>query len=279
MKLQHSLATAFRSGKPLSILLVASLWIGAVQAQNTNAPKAPAAELPAVAQYPKSDDLFPGKGPAQKGDWFVKAWTERRAEFWRHHEQDKGAVVFLGDSITQGWTGLAHDFPDLKTANRGISGDTTRGILYRLKEDVVDLGPEAVVLLIGTNDIQIGATPEEVADNMREILAALRKAYPKMPVIVCKVMPSDASKSRPADKIIALNALVDGLVKADPRLIGCDTWSIFANADGNCTREEFPDLLHPNRLGYAKWTTALKPIFAQLELRKEKPEAAPAAGN
>jgi len=60
-----------------------------------------------------------------------------------------------------------------------------------------------------------------------------------MPVIVCKVMPSDASKSRPAEKIKALNALVDGLVKADPMLTRCDTWSIFANADGNCTREEF----------------------------------------
>jgi lysophospholipase L1-like esterase len=253
-------------------LLAALACAGVLQAQDTNAPKPVTADLPAVAQYPKSDDLFPGKGPAQKGDWFVKTWTQRRAQFWQTREQDRHAVVFLGDSITQGWKSLAADFPGLKTANRGISGDTTRGILYRLKEDVLDLEPEAVVLLIGTNDIGIGATPEEVAENMRTIVAALEKAYPKMPVIVCKVMPSSETRQRPADKIQALNALVDEIVKSDSLLHRCDTWSIYADANGNAKKEEFPDLLHPNQAGYAAWTAALKPIFARLNLGAKKAE-------
>lgn len=63
-------------------------------------------------------------------------------------EQRDGAV-FLSDSITQGWGNtLGGSFPGLKVANRGISGDTTRGMLLRLKEDVLALEPRAVVLLV-----------------------------------------------------------------------------------------------------------------------------------
>jgi lysophospholipase L1-like esterase len=63
--------------------------------------------------------------------------------------------VFLGDSITQGWNDLASAFPDMKVANRGINGgDTTRGVLIRLQDDVLSLDPAAIVLLIGTNDLE-----------------------------------------------------------------------------------------------------------------------------
>jgi lysophospholipase L1-like esterase len=222
-------------------------------------------ELPAVARFP-DDSAFPGEGPIRKMDWFQNLWRERRLQWWNNRERDRNAVVFLGDSITQGWGSLKQDFPGLKTANRGISGDVTRGVLCRLKEDVLDLDPKAVVLLIGTNDLEENGDPEVIARNVKLILDACRKRYPQMPVIVCKVMPSDASKRRPADKIQRLNALVDEVVKADPLFVRCDTWSIFANADGNAKPEEFPDLLHPNAAGYAKFAAALRPRFAQLGL-------------
>lgn len=214
--------------------------------------------------------MLPGKGPAQKGDWFDKVWTQRRAEFRANKAASHGALVFLGDSITQGWGDPQKYFPEYRCANRGISGDTTRGILYRLQEDVVELQPAAIVLLIGTNDIGIGADPEDVAANIKAILAGLKKSNPKLPVIVCKVMPSDASKQRPADKIQKLNALVDKLVKRNKHWIRCDTWSLFADAAGNAKKEEFPDLLHPNATGYAKWVAALKPILAKLDLKTAK---------
>jgi len=215
-------------------------------------------------------EMLPGKGPAQKGDWFDKVWTARRAEFKANKAASRGALVFLGDSITQGWGDLGQHFPQYRCANRGISGDTTRGVLYRLQEDVLDLAPAAVVLLIGTNDIGLGADPADVAENMAAILAALRRSNPKLPVIVCSVMPSHASKQRPADKIRKLNALVDELVQKDAGCIRCDTWSIFADADGNAKPDEFPDLLHPNAAGYAKWVAALNPILAKLNLPAAK---------
>ena len=180
--------------------------------------------------------------------------------------QDAGAVVFLGDSITQGWSSLDKDFATLKVANRGIGGDTTRGVRYRLNEDVISLHPKAVVLLIGTNDIGLGADPQDVAENIRQILLALRSANAEMPIIVCKVMPRSDGNLHVAGKIQDLNARVDKMVAADSHSYRCDTWSIYADANGNCPQAEFPDRLHPNALGYAKWKAALQPILAGLRL-------------
>jgi hypothetical protein len=73
------------------------------------------------------------------------------------------------------------------------------------------------------------------------------------------------SKEAVARKIQQLNALADATVKEDAQAIPCDTWSIFADGHGTCYRGEFPDLLHPNKVGYAKWATALRPIFAGLK--------------
>jgi lysophospholipase L1-like esterase/poly(3-hydroxybutyrate) depolymerase len=220
-------------------------------------------ELPFVARFP-DDSAFPGQGPIRKWDWFRNLWHERRLAWWNSREKDHGAVVFLGDSITQGWGSLREDFPNLKVANRGISGDLTRGVLYRLKEDVLDLDPKAVVLLIGTNDLEDGGDPETIAQNMKLILARLKAHNPKMPVVVCKVMPSSEKMRRPADKIRKVNALVDDLVKGDPQFIRCDTWTIFANEQADARKEEFPDLLHPNAAGYAKFAEALRPVLTTL---------------
>lgn len=220
---------------------------------------------PSIAKFPP-DSAFPGKGPIRRAAWFQRVWIQRRSAWWRHRAYDHGAVVFLGDSITQGWRDLAKAFPHLHVANRGISGDITRGVLLRLQVDVFQLDPKAIVLLIGTNDLEDNGTPETIAQNVHTILNECHAFNPKMPVIVCKVMPSSPSKNRPAAKIERLNALVDAFVKGNPQFIRCDTWSIYANANGNATRDEFPDLLHPNAAGYAKWAQALRPIFARLDL-------------
>jgi len=163
----------------------------------------------------------------------------------------------------------AADGDHLYARLRRCGGDTSRGVGYRLKGDVLDLQPKAVVLLIGTNDLGLGAEPEVVAKNVTQIIRALRAAGgPQPPVIVCKVMPSDASKQRPADKIRRLNELVDTAIAEakDPQVIRVDTFSIFADENGNARKEEFPDLLHPNPIGYGKWRAALEPVFGKLGL-------------
>jgi lysophospholipase L1-like esterase len=214
---------------------------------------------------PDNDDGLPGKGLIQREDWFRPIWNERRVKWKSRVAEDQGALVFLGDSITQGWGDDFYDmFRGVKTANRGISGDTTRGMLVRLEDDVLVLHPRGVVMLMGTNDIGTGSTPETAAGNVKLILAEFKKHDPKMPIVLCAVLPSSDEKDRPAEKIRQLNRLLAEVVKGDPQVTLVDTWTLFANAEGDAKIEEFPDLLHPNAAGYAKWAAALRPILATL---------------
>ncbi|MEN9636401.1 MAG: hypothetical protein RL077_4805 [Verrucomicrobiota bacterium] len=212
-------------------------------------------------QLPASDAGLPGAGPLRRYDWFQKLWAERRAGWAARVKLDQGALVFLGDSITQGWTELGGMYPGMKTANRGISGDTTRGVLIRLQEDVIALKPSGVVLLIGTNDLEEQAEPAVIAGNLRLILAALKEANPAMPVILNYVFPSSETKQRPAAQIKKLNALYYAAVKDEPQVTVLDTYALFANAQGDAKAEEFPDLLHPNRQAYGKWEAALRLVL------------------
>ena len=224
-------------------------------------------------EIPATDEGLPGTGPIRRYDWFKQLWQQRRSEWAQTAAQDRGAVVFLGDSITQGWGGgLGAAFPGVKVANRGISGDTTRGVLVRLAEDVLALDPAAVVILVGTNDLEEGATPEVAAGNLKLILAAIETHDAKTPIVLCQVFPSSASMKRAADAIKAMNALYLAAVKGDPRVTYVETWPLFANEQGDAKKEEFPDLLHPNEVGYAKWAAALRPVFATLGLAETADE-------
>ncbi len=222
---------------------------------------------------PPTDEGLPGAGPIRRYDWFQRLWRERRSAWAQSAERDRHAVVFLGDSITQGWGGgLGAAFPGIKVTNRGISGDTTRGVLIRLDEDVLAIDPTAVVLLIGTNDLEEGASPETIVGNVRLIVEALERHDPAMPIVVCQVFPSSATKKRPVEKIRAVNSLYLEAVKNDPRVTYLETWPLFADPNGDALPDEFPDLLHPNEEGYAKWAAALRPIFATLGLSETTPD-------
>jgi lysophospholipase L1-like esterase len=231
----------------------------------------PPAQTPAVAlvdsrfAIPATDAGLPGSGPIRRMDWFKKLWQERRTAWAQRVPQDQGALVFLGDSITQGWgDDLGGSFPGVKVANRGISGDTTRGVLIRLSEDVIALHPAGVVLLIGTNDLEEGAGPEAIAGNIGLIIAELKKHNPAMPVVLCEVFPSSAAKKRPAAQIQRVNQLLKAVVQDQPQVTYLDTWTLFADAQGDAKLAEFPDLLHPQKIGYAKWAGALRPVLATL---------------
>ena len=182
----------------------------------------------------REDDGLPGAGPIRRGDWFTKLWSQKRNAWAQRVEKDQNALVFLGDSITQGWgEDIGGSLPGVKVANRGISGDTTRGVLIRLKEDVLALKPAGVVLLIGTNDLEENAEPEVIAANLKLIIAELKKHNAKMPIVLCQVFPSSASMKRSSDKIKKVNQLYAAAVKGDARVTFIETHTLFADAQGD----------------------------------------------
>ena len=222
---------------------------------------------------PTDESKLPGEGALRRYEAYVKRWHESRSQWTRQVQQDQKAVVFLGDSITQGWgADFKGKFPGMKLANRGIGGDTTRGMLIRLAEDVLDLNPSAVVLLLGTNDIEVGVDPEAIARNFQKILAAIKARHPQTPIVLCRMFPSSAEKSRPTDTIKRVNALYDAAVKGDPQVIVLDTWTLFADAKGDANPAWFNDLLHLNPAGYDRWAAALRPVFATLGFMDTEPD-------
>ena len=243
---------------------------GLAPAQNAAPPAAPAAAVATdpndLTQFPALDKL-PGKVPPQVWTGLARVWRQRHVAWKTNAVNDVGAVVFLGDSITEGWRTLARDFPNLKVANRGIGGDITSGVLYRLKVDVLSLKPAAIVMLIGTNDLGDGAAPEDVAGNIQLILEAIKQYDPNLKVIVCKVMPrEERGRQVYAEKIQKANSLVEAYVKTNPNFAICDTWGIYADDKGNPNPADFnPDTLHLNAAGYVVWKTALEPVIAKMD--------------
>lgn len=218
---------------------------------------------------PANDEGLPGAGSLRRSEDFQKRWRDRRAVWAAHVERDRGAVVFIGDAIDDQWaTRIGADWR-VKVAVRSIDGDTTRGVLVRLSEDVISLKPAAVVLQIGTNDVEHGVPPETSAGNLKLILAELERYSPDLPIVLCQVFPSMPDLKRPASAIKALNAQYLDVVMNRKNITYLETWVMLAGPDGNARAAEFADGLRLNQAGYAEWAAALRPVFATLGLLHE----------
>ena len=124
-----------------------------------------------------------------------------------------------------------------------------------------------IVLLIGTNDIELKVPPEGIAENVKRLLAKITAHDPKTPIILCQVFPTSGKKDRPTEKIRELNQLLAEVARGNEQVTVLDTYTLFANAEGEAKPEEFPDLLHPNDVGYAKWRAALWPAAGHAGVR------------
>ena len=189
-----------------------------------------------------------------KYDW---AWLSR----FREADLELGPpapgqdrVVFMGDSITQGWN-LERSFPGKPYINRGISGQTSPQMLLRFRQDVIDLQPKVVVILAGTNDIAENTgpmTPEETEGNLMS-MAELARAN-GIRVVLCSVLPSvDFPWHRgldPAPRIVGLNKWIRNYA-AEKGYVYVDYYSAMKDAQGGLPPTLSRDGVHPLPAGYA----------------------------
>lgn len=182
---------------------------------------------------------------------FSPYWKHRESQF-RVLPNPKGEICFLGDSITDGcnWTELTGN---MNVTNRGISGDTTWGVLKRLDE-VTAGAPSKVFLMIGINDMAWGKTPSEIRDKIDEIITAIQTQSPETQIYLESVLPVIESKV-PKCKNSAVAALDEDLVKlADKKKITyVDLASLLKGPDGQLNSEYTEDGLHLNGKGYIVW--------------------------
>jgi lysophospholipase L1-like esterase len=182
----------------------------------------------------------------------------------RYHQDDlrlekeppvPGRVVFLGDSITDGWN-LAKYFPGKPYVNRGIGGQTTMQMLVRMHPDVIHLRPAAFILLAGTNDIAHNTGPETqemVEDNIRA-MCELAESH-KIKIILCLLTPiSDYTKGkqtehRPPADIVSLNHWIESYAP-DVHAQIADYYTALVDDKGMLREGYSDDGLHPNAKGY-----------------------------
>lgn len=170
-------------------------------------------------------------------------------------------VVFMGNSITEGWP-LADStfFKTIGFVNRGIGGQTTPQMLLRFKQDVIALKPKVVVILAGTNDIAENTGPtsiNEIYGHIESMATLAENAGIK--VILCSVLPVYDYPWKPglepAEKIEALNELLV-MLSIEKGYEYADYFSAMANEQKGLKKDLGNDGVHPNLKGY----NIMKPI-------------------
>lgn len=168
-------------------------------------------------------------------------------------EPGQKRIVFMGDSITEGWPFLEF-FAGKPYVNRGISGQTTPQMLIRFRPDVINLKPSLVILMAGINDIAENtgpSTPEMIADNIYS-MAELAKAN-HIKVILCSVLPAYdfpwATGLQPAEKVVNLNKLIQKYADANG-ILYLDYYSAMVNEQKGLNSAYSEDGVHPNKTGY-----------------------------
>jgi lysophospholipase L1-like esterase len=216
-------------------------------------------QLVPEVQLPKANCCL--QGAAQQLADQLQDWNQ----LGRYHQDDErlksqsaqaGRVVFMGDSITDGWT-LAGFFPGKPYVNRGIGGQTTPQMLVRMFPDVIDLHPAAVIILAGTNDIG-GNTGPETSTMVEQNLQAMTELAQKhdIKVILCSVLPvsdytqhKQTAKRPPAD-ILKINAWIKQYV-GEAQAGFADYYGALVDAQEMLKDGYSNDGLHPNAKGYA----------------------------
>jgi len=164
-------------------------------------------------------------------------------------------VVFMGNSITQGWGEVHPDFFTGKPyVNRGISGQTTPQMLVRFRPDVIHLKPAVVVILAGTNDIAGNTGPstlEMIRDNIIS-MAELAK-FNGIKVVISSVLPASSYpwnlEIKPAEKIAALNVMLKEYAEKNG-FVYLDYYSPMVDDQKGLKKVYSEDGVHPNMAGY-----------------------------
>ncbi len=218
--------------------------------------------LPVVAQAAEPHDAIKPV-PRQGG------WMKRHESFNTRVAQGNVDLVFIGDSITQGWEGRgkgvwAKFYGKRNAVNLGIGGDRTQHVIWRLDNgNVKDISPKAAVIMIGTNNSGSN-TPEQIADGVSVIVKQLREKLPKTKILLLAVFPRGENK---ADKRRQVNEGANAIFcKLDDgkHVFYLDIGQKFLQDDGTLTREIMPDLLHLSEEGYTIWAESIEAKLAEL---------------
>ena len=194
----------------------------------------------------------------QSYEWMSLAtWYRMHADDVEIAEAGKGKILFIGDSIIQGWTGPGMEtwkeyFEPMGAINFGIGGDMTQNVLWRLDHGAVgNLAPERIVLLIGINNFGFTSeTPTQIAVGHKMVVEKLHEVFPGAKILVFAVFPSGEFPDNPLrakiKELYELTRSIETIEGVTYVNIGDE----FLLEDGRIPKEMMPDFLHPTLAGY-----------------------------
>ena len=195
-----------------------------------------------------------------------QGWKDRQ-EALNQRATEAGAkaqVVFIGDSITQGWESEGKEiwakyYAHRNAVNLGIGGDRTQHVLWRLDNgNLAGLQPKAAVVMIGTNNSNgEDNTPGQIADGVRAIVEKLRAKLPDTKILLLAIFPRSENYSVARGKLAQINQVLRRATDGK-NVFWSDFGHLFLNDDGTMPRELMPDYLHLSPKGYTIWAEAIE---------------------
>jgi lysophospholipase L1-like esterase len=214
---------------------------------------------------PKNDAIE----PAKREDWWMKMH-----EAFLERAKKPVDVLFLGDSITQGWADQDKEghgpvevwdryYAPRNAANFGIGGDRTQHVLWRLDHGEVDgIKPKLAIIMIGTNNAGDNSA-EQISEGITAIVKKLQTKLPETKILLLGVFPRSEKPDQFRAKLKAVNETIKGL--DDGKTVHfLDISETFLNDDGSISQEIMPDYLHLSRAGYRRWADAIEPTVWSL---------------
>jgi lysophospholipase L1-like esterase len=194
-------------------------------------------------------------------------WLSRHNRFLDRAAQGEIDVLFLGDSITEGWSAppqadlWATYFAPLRADNFGIGGDRTQQVLWRIDQGTLDgIAPKVVVLLIGVNNLWSQShSAEQVAAGIRAVIDRIQAKLPETQILLQGILPTGQSPDNPLrSQIREINGIIATFAHTE-RIQFIDFGATFLEPDGTISPRTMPDFCHLSTEAYAEWTRIIEP--------------------
>jgi lysophospholipase L1-like esterase len=251
----------------ITALLLALPLLLQPPAQPTSSPVAPAAN----AQANPATNLQPRTDPG---------WGKRNEAFnalaKRGHEQGDIGVVFLGDSITEGWEREGKEvwektYAPRHAVNMGIGGDRTQHVLWRIQNGNLEglarplkgSPPKLAVIMIGTNNTGSDSAAQ-IAEGISAVVDATHEKLPDAKILLLGVFPRSEKPTETVRTTLARINTRAAKLTDKPWVTYLDIGDKFLSVDGTLTAEIMPDRLHLSPKGYQIWADAIEPTVHEL---------------
>ena len=243
----------------INLAIASVLMFSAGCATTSKSATKPADKAPSTPAVERADQPWQRKGEGVE---------KRNAAFNERVKQGHADVIFIGDSITQGWEGNGKAnwekyYAKRNAVNLGISGDRTQHVLWRLDNgNLKGIKPKLAVIMIGTNNL--GNSPEEdIAAGIGGIVKMLRTKTPKTKILLLAIFPREEKPGELRAKLTRINQQIAKLDDGK-HVFYLDIGPKFTQPDGSLSKDIMPDFLHLSEKGYEIWAQSIEPKVAEL---------------